>query len=177
MNNIYITSDTHFNHSTMVEEQWRKFKTIDEMNKFIINQWNSVVDDFDTVYHLGDVAINKKEHFYDFILPKLKGNIVFIKGNHDNLKMSHLSKCVIEFKGKDFELVHNPYDTSMTNSIVLHGHIHKGGSREISGCKKIKPYINVCNNIIFYNCNLEFHKYKPKLLNEILGEIIYIVNK
>ena len=69
---------------------------------------------------------------------------------------------IINFKSKSFELVHNPIDTTFTTNYVLHGHIHKSGKRNF-------PFNHSRDR--FYNCNIEYHKYKPKLLNEILGEL------
>lgn len=58
------------------------------MNNTIVENWNSVVNDNDTVYHLGDIALinSKKEDLKRVleILKKLKGQIVFLKGNHDS---------------------------------------------------------------------------------------------
>jgi len=39
------------------------------------------------------------------------------------------------------------------------------------GSIQLKDYVHRKDNIIYYNVNCEFHKYKPKLLNDILGEI------
>lgn len=169
---IFLTSDTHFSHESMIRNSWRKFKSVQEMNELLIKNWNSIVSKEDTVYHLGDVAMNKKEEFYSDILPRLNGKIVFVKGNHDNNRMSCIESCVINFQGYKFELVHKPLDASGSVNYILHGHIHKGGRREIAlDTKNIKDGINTYKDFVFYNVNTEFHKYKPKLINEILGEI------
>ncbi len=159
--NIYITSDTHFNHKTMIQQQWRKFKTTTEMNEFIIKQWNSVVKPEDTVYHLGDVALNKKTYYCEHIEPMLNGKIIYIRGNHDPQSLTRVEHIVIKFKGKMLELVHNPKDAVCIWDYCLHGHLHISGNHEDIFSKQPK----------FYNCNLEYHKYKPKLLNEILGDL------
>jgi len=156
---IFVTSDTHFNHSTMIKEQWRKFKTVEEMNEFIIKQWNSVVNPNDTVYHLGDVALNKKTDYDNNIQPRLNGNIIYIKGNHDPLNISNIQSMIILFQGKSVELVHNPIDSTFSTDYVIHGHIHK-----------YKEF-NTDEPNRFYNVNVEFHKFKPKLLNNIIGEL------
>ena len=155
--NIYITSDLHFNHKTMIEQQWRHFESLEEMNTHIINQWNSVVNHEDTVYILGDFAMGPNKA--DWRL-HLKGHIIFIKGNHDPNSLTNIHSMIIKFKGKLLELVHNPVDCTFTTDYVLHGHIHKSGRNFTTD----EPHR-------FYNVNLEYHKYKPKLLNEILGEL------
>lgn len=158
MGMIYITSDTHFNHEMLIREKKRPFKSVDEMNELIINNWNKVVCDEDIVYHLGDVALNNKSIFDKDILPRLKGKIIFIRGNHDPINISHIQSIIIEFKTKTFELVHNPADNTGTTDYVLHGHIHKNGFQV-----KLPEH--------FYNVNLEYHKYTPKRINDILGEL------
>lgn len=49
------------------------------MNEAIINRWNAVVDEEDTVYHLGDFAWGGIDKF----LRRLKGHVVILKGSHD----------------------------------------------------------------------------------------------
>ena len=69
------------------------------MNEVLINNWNSVVDEDSTVFHLGDFAwggFNKWKEIRDM----LNGHIVLIKGNHDwkngrsprNLRMKKASR-------------------------------------------------------------------------------------
>ena len=157
MSKIYITSDLHFNHKAMVEQKFRSFKTLEEMNTYIINQWNSVVSNEDVVYILGDFAFGSYKLLWQGLL---KGNLIFIKGNHDPNSLTNIHSMIIKFKGKMFELIHNPEDCTYTTDYVLHGHIHKTGGDFITD----EPGR-------FYNVNTELHKFKPKLLNEILGEL------
>lgn len=166
---IYVISDTHFNHSTMIKEQWRNFKNVEVMNEYMIKRWNQVVGNNDTVYHLGDVCLNNKTHYCKHIEPKLNGNIIYIKGNHDSLSLSRQFNTVIKFKGKMIELVHNPKDAVCVYDYCLHGHIHRNDKHDIGGVFAKHPR--------FYNCNVEFHKYTPKLLNEILGDIELAIKK
>lgn len=158
---IYITSDTHFNHKTMIEQQWRKFKSIEDMNEYIIKKWNETINPNDTVYHLGDVALNKKTYYCENIEPRLNGEIIYIKGNHDPQSLTRVQSMVIRFKGKMFELVHNPKDAICVYDYCIHGHIHKSGNHEDIFSSHPR----------FFNANLEYHKFKPVLLNEILGEL------
>ena len=50
------------------------------MNQALIDNWNAVVGSDDTVYHLGDFAMNPK---YLAIVEKLNGYKILISGNHD----------------------------------------------------------------------------------------------
>lgn len=58
------------------------------MNQQMIRAWNAVVNERDTVYHLGDVAMHPKyeKGFPEILeqLVQLNGRIIFIKGNHDS---------------------------------------------------------------------------------------------
>ena len=80
MSNKWFTSDTHFDHANVIRFCNRPYKHKDEMNEAMIQNWNSVVDHKDTIYHLGDFAFNKNpEKFFH----RLNGNKILIKGNHD----------------------------------------------------------------------------------------------
>lgn len=156
---IFITSDLHLGHDAMISNKWRRFDSVKQMNKTIIENWNKTVSKNDTVYILGDFALGKDKLGY---IKLLNGNKIFVKGNHDSNSLSHIRSMVIKFKGKFFELLHDPNDCIGLYEYVLHGHIHKNGYRTFEKKQRIK----------YYNVNTEFHKYKPKLLNEILEEIL-----
>lgn len=76
---IFFTSDTHFGHENIIRYCNRPFATVEEMDKTLISNWNSVVRDGDEVYHLGDFSFGNPEYY----LSALKGKINFIEGNHD----------------------------------------------------------------------------------------------
>ena len=78
----FFTSDTHFGHVNIREYCNRPGKDVDEMNNIIIARWNSVVSDNDTVYHLGDFAMGKKDLWKSY-RDQLNGSIVLFAGNHD----------------------------------------------------------------------------------------------
>ena len=73
----YYISDLHLGHSNILRLSNRPFKNIDEMDKKIIENWNSVVTNNDDVYILGDViykSINDPEGY----LKQLKGKMHII---------------------------------------------------------------------------------------------------
>lgn len=81
--NFYI-SDTHLGHSGIIRYDNRPFMNVDEMDETIIQRWNDVVSDADTVYVLGDFSWYKEDKTLE-ILNRLSGRKVLIKGNHDRV--------------------------------------------------------------------------------------------
>lgn len=55
-NKFWLTSDLHFWHKNICKYCNRPFETIEQMNKEIINRYNSVVSEDDTVFILGDLG-------------------------------------------------------------------------------------------------------------------------
>lgn len=79
---IYFTSDTHFFHDNIRGYCDRPFINVEMMNQVMIERWNNVVSPEDTVYHLGDFSMGRKENV-PLILPQLNGYKILIRGNHD----------------------------------------------------------------------------------------------
>lgn len=136
MSNIWFTADTHFGHQRILELSKRPFKTVEEMNNTMIENWNRVVGKDDTVYHLGD--------FGDYEFAKyLNGNIKLLFGNYErdefggsipiaftileqngfnNFSMQY--EMIKSFNDKTYSLVHEP-NNGNPNNFKLFGHIHK----------------------------------------------------
>ena len=83
---VWFTSDLHFWHNNICKYCNRPFETIEEMNETLINNWNSVVKEDDTVFLLGDMGFcgyNKLEP----LMSRLNGKKYLIQGNHDSDKI------------------------------------------------------------------------------------------
>lgn len=86
---IFFTSDHHFGHANILkyEDALRRnahggqFHTVEQMDDYLIDQWNATVSPGDTVYHLGDLSF--KLHTIEEVMPFLNGNVVLVVGNHD----------------------------------------------------------------------------------------------
>ena len=73
----YYISDLHFDHKNVIKFDNRPFSDVEEMNQALINNWNSVVQNNDTVYILGDFCWGKADRWME-ILKQLKGQKVLI---------------------------------------------------------------------------------------------------
>ena len=135
---IYFTSDLHFNAQRTIDISKRPFRSLEELNKTLIDNWNKTVTKDDTVYILGD--------FGDLSYAKfLNGRKVFIKGNYERNYYSdeELKKYFdvvypmrvmylpVEHNGKLYhiEITHEPlnltHDAMTDDTIRLFGHVHK----------------------------------------------------
>ena len=76
MSKVWFTSDTHFGSQRTLELSRRPFKNVEEMDKALIENWNSIVNEKDIVYHIGDFGN------YD-IVKKLNGKIRLVAGNYE----------------------------------------------------------------------------------------------
>ena len=129
----FFIADTHFGHDNICTfkradgSPLRPFFSAQEMDEEMIKRWNERVRPKDTVYHLGDVLINKK-HFGT--LARLNGDKVLIKGNHDIFDVSKYLEYFRDIRAyhilNDMILSHIPIhpaslDRFKTN---IHGHLH-----------------------------------------------------
>ena len=136
----WFISDTHFGHANILnfEPELRPFKTIEEHDEFIMEEWNREVKPNDVIYHLGDVA------FRDFQIHKigfLNGHKRLVMGNHD--QYARLQGLFEEFIGvkywKDGILLsHIPVNFGQFERFKFnfHGHTH-------SRCLDDPRYINL----------------------------------
>jgi calcineurin-like phosphoesterase family protein len=82
MSQIWFTADTHFNHINIIRYCNRPFDNVIEMNKTLIENWNSRVSEKDLVYHLGDFGF--KFQYLQGIIDSLNGKKILIPGSHDH---------------------------------------------------------------------------------------------
>ena len=92
MRKIFVIGCTHFGDSRILEYKDRSgklirpgFSSIKEMDKMLLDNWNSVVSEQDIVYHLGDVYAGTTD-----VLEQLNGRKRLVLGNHDNGKDKRL---------------------------------------------------------------------------------------
>lgn len=156
MTNIWLISDTHFNHENIIKYCSRPYKTTTEMDWDMVEKWNSVVKPNDHVYHLGDVFMNAPKGYIENLLSQLNGKKRLILGNHDNgqdqILHRHFEKIMLWRNFDKVTLSHIPLREESIpgkNRINVHGHIHQNKSPD-------GPYKCVCVEQINYTpINLE----------------------
>jgi len=177
MGRIFVTSDLHFCHNKEFIYAPRGFQNVQEMNKIIISNWNSVITPDDDIYVLGDIMLNDDAEGLR-CLKSLKGNIHIIRGNHDSTSRMDLYKScynVVEvcegkflnYKGYHFYLSHYPCLSSNFDEdkplnrrmINLCGHYHTQD-----------PWINMDKGLI-YHCELDAHNNTPIDIDVIIIDI------
>lgn len=169
MSNIFIISDTHFNHANILgfmDKDGKKFrgdrfKDVTEMNETIIQNWNAVIRPEDKVYHLGDVYFGHQQDA-DKILSRLMGKKRLIVGNHDtiygkgNILQRHFQKLYMWRLFKEFNMLlsHVPIHKKSFRKVeyCVHGHIHEKPAYS-------REYINVC---------VEMTDYKPVHIEDVI---------
>jgi len=132
---VYFTSDTHFNHPNVIKFCNRPFKSIDQMNEALINNWNRKVGKNDIIFHLGDFCLGPVS-IWNNILDRLNGKIYLIIGNHDikNYRSSLDNRFEyvgmqmrIEVNNQKIYLNHYPFlcfDGGYKDVWQLFGHVH-----------------------------------------------------
>jgi len=135
MNNIWFSADHHFGHKNILHlGKGRPFKTIEEMEETMIENWNGVVQKNDIVYYLGDFAFKSQDWEVERLLQILNGQKILITGNHD-AKVIRRSRTwthvwdyhEIKIEGQKIVLSHYPFQEwngSWKGSWHLHGHCH-----------------------------------------------------
>ena len=140
----YYISDLHFYHDTLNRAMdHRGFRDEQDMNEYMIHQWNSRVRKNDEVVVLGDLSMENWEKTKE-VLDQLKGKIYLIQGNHDrfvkdkNFDASRFiwvrSYAEMHDNGRKIILSHYPVlcyngqnrlsKHGNPKTFMLHGHVH-----------------------------------------------------
>ena len=180
---LFFTSDTHFNHKAIIGFCNRPWKSIEEHDQALIENWNSVVSPDDTVFHLGDFVFGGFPKWKE-IVEQLNGHIYLIRGNHDDKQMTAgiqtlFEDCLYQARilvdGRTVYLNHFPFlcfghgDPKIykdSYSIQLFGHIHSGPnstSADVSRSSILYP--------TQYDVGVDNNNYRPISWKEINEKI------
>ena len=174
MNELFLTSDFHFCHQQPFCYEPRGFSSAEEMNEKIIENFNSIVQETDDVYFLGDLMLNDTEAGLA-AAARLKGRWHIVLGNHDTLTRAERYKelpnvvdiCyanVIKYGKFHFYLSHYPTLTGndkeglWRNILNLYGHTHQG-----TPFSPYSPYM--------YNVGVDAHNCMPVHLDQVLADM------
>ena len=157
----WFTSDEHYGHAKVIKYSNRPFKNVDEMDKTIIDNFNSVVGKNDMTIHAGDFCwLNNKKEVYKKYVSKLNGNHILLIGSHDHWQPSsgkYMWRKRIE--GQLLIVCHYAmltWECSHYNSWQLFGHSH--GRLELDS----KQYDIGVDNNKFYPVSFEQVKFIMK---------------
>ena len=175
---IWFTSDLHFCHNKPFLYEPRGFTSVYDMNEAIIKNWNSVVNDGDLVYVLGDLMLNDNEEGRK-CFNQLRGQKFIILGNHDTDNRVQIYETQlwgvmgihdairIKENGYNFFLCHYPtltsnhdYNKPLNHRLIsLCGHTHT----KDKFADWDKGYI--------YHCELDAHNNYPVSIDKIIEDI------
>ncbi|EMA70339.1 metallophosphoesterase family protein [Halorubrum distributum] len=170
----YVISDTHFDDPKMVDDLNRPFECVEEMNNSLIDKWNSIVEETDTVYHVGDLLGDKptenRENHALFRLDQLNGEIHLIAGNHPPVSKSQFTNSSIDiissqklnFEGYNFYFTHKTeHAPDEWDGWIISGHEHGNPAKY--------PFIDPETQRVNVAC--ERVEYRPLLLSDIVSYI------
>lgn len=165
---IFYIADTHFGDERIMKLCHRPFGSVTEMNKKIMQNWNKTVTEDDTVYVLGDFALNDAEAK---IIKYLRGKKFLLVGNHDRvltnktLKYFEITDKIMTIKdnGRSVCLCHYPllsYENSVYGGYHIFGHLHNN--------KKDIAYDIMKKLPLCFNCGVDENDFMPKTLNDLI---------
>lgn len=164
MSKTWVTADPHFGHANICKftnydgTKVRPWDEVGEMDRALIENWNSVVSENDRVYLLGDVCFsaNKMNEY----IPQLKGRICLVPGNHEPPKMKKYFDVFDDVRGyvqrDGWIMSHIPIHPDCMGrwKYNIHGHLHG----------------NVIKDDPRYVCvSVEHTKYTPIELTQLLN--------
>jgi len=167
----WVTADTHFYHDNIINYCGRPFINVNQMNKVLLKNWNDTVGKDDVVFFVGDFSFGDRDTI-NKLLRKLKGNKIFIKGNHDRVHAipKIIQSIIIQYSNYNIKLLHNPnkvkeYDHNIDFYITAHCH-----QRWKTRVFKIRNYIDESRPyyVPLINCGVDVWNYKPIELKHIV---------
>ena len=166
--NIWLITDTHFNHSKIIEYQHRPVN----FEKLIIKGL-SMLKPNDILIHLGDICLGHDEEVNNnlMLLTSHLHSRILVIGNHDNKSNTWYFRHGWDFVcksfsakyfGKNILFSHHPQDPESKYNINIHGHSH-------GNLHRADEYCNFWNPDYHKEFCLEHNNYQPILLKTFLG--------
>ena len=173
----WFSADYHLGHDNIRKYCHRPFKTLEEMDNTLINNWNARVSPDDTVIHLGDFcfknspggksgegSITKSSSY----MSRLNGNKVMVRGNHDrnNSTKAIIESMMIKHGGLEMFLTHIPPDNTFAvpdfTDLILCGHVHGAWKHKVIKYPESRP------PMMILNVGVDVWNFRPIDINEII---------
>lgn len=181
---IFFTSDLHFGHQNIIRYSNRPWETTKEMDKALIENWNSVIGKDDIVFDLGDFAFASSWRWKE-ILSRLNGRHYLILGNHDIIRWPGdeimklfdgvFQQLILKIDERVVYLNHYPYlcfggawCAPQDAVYQLFGHVHSGphnSGKDKGRLNGLFPYQ--------YDVGVDNNNYTPISWKEIQEKITY----
>ena len=172
---IYLTSDLHLGHDREFIWKVRGFNSIQEMNEAYVERGNSVVDNEDDVYVLGDLMLGNNDIGMN-CLKHLKGRIHIVFGNHDTAKRQELYKTLPNVVETEWAimLTYKKYHFFMTHFPCMTGNLEKESLKQMT--LNLYGHTHQRNNFYedrpyMYHVGVDSHDGYPVLLDDIIQEM------
>jgi len=130
MSKVYFISDLHIGHKNILNfaGKYRGGTNLEEHDRWLVDQWNSVVKKRDTVWVLGDICMDiRKMYMFNDML----GTKYLCLGNHDKFDIGVYQKYFKKIIGlssyKGFWISHCPMHPQELRKRQgnIHGHVHQ----------------------------------------------------
>lgn len=168
MKNIWLVSDTHFNHTKLEEwggrsGDWQK-QLLDGI---------AAIPAGDTLIHLGDICIGGDMEVHQMLFAGGVAsllNAVLVRGNHDKKSMEWYYRegwdfvcdgLEIIFQGHYLHLTHRPARPQGNNTWNIHGHTHGNMHRS-------EEYLDFYSDQYHIDISPEIVGYKPVSLATLM---------
>jgi len=137
---IFVLGCLHFDDDSIIGH--RGFKSVEEMNFLMAENWKRAVSEDDTVYVLGDFALKRPSYWQE----QLPGRKILLLGNHDTFMtkdagFAEVRETVLirERNGRDTVscwMSHYPYlswPERREGCVHLHAHCHGNSTQSLRG--------------------------------------------
>lgn len=165
VNDTWMWSDLHFGHKNIIKYSDRPFADISDMDRRLIDNFNSVTNKDSVSIWGGDITFYDENRSTE-IVTECNGYKILIVGNHDFSYNSKVLKnmgfdevyLLMTYVDNDVSLLFTHYPTKVAPDWVnIHGHEHIG---------KFSPTFSKDRQHININC--EFHSYKPLPMTQVV---------
>ena len=166
--NVYIISDTHFNHKEKMVKWCGRPENYEELLTKNLRQ----LTEKDLLIHFGDITIGNVSIVHKFVISQLRCRKILVRGNHDKKSNTwYLNNgwdfVCEEFKdtlfGKNILFSHFPKVWDGLYDINIHGHFHNSDHR------RHEPEFLKIKNGYQKLFAVEYEDYKPVKLERFIN--------